>query len=160
MKEKLKRAITSDKGESYIYVCVIVLVISMLVSIVIMYMGLMAQVQLQKKDIEYKLDSYISEYAVEMHDSIKQGDNYALNFNWTEFEDGVYSALGFTSIYDTEYQYPNIDCSMSRPTVTVLRGNGFGVKIEYIASYPIQWNGRTYTELRIPITVTSYYKFK
>ena len=44
MLKRIKQTAYSKKGESYIYVCVLVLFISMLVSVVIMYMGLMAQV--------------------------------------------------------------------------------------------------------------------
>lgn len=160
MLKRTKQAISSKKGESYIYVCVLVLFISMLVSVVIMYMGLMAQIQLQKKDVEYKLDSYVAETAVTMFDSIKQGDNYALSFDWNAFEQGAFKSLGFTSSSMNEYRYPNIECSMTRPTIRSLSGNGFGLVVQYTAKYPIVWNGKTYATLQIPITVTSYYKFK
>ena len=39
-------------------------------------------------------------------------------------------------------------------------GDGFGVAVEYIAMFPIRWNGTVFTELEIPVTVTSYYKMK
>lgn len=61
MLKRIKQTASSKKGESYIYVCVLVLFISMLVSVVIMYMGLMAQVQIQKRDVKMKLDSCVSE---------------------------------------------------------------------------------------------------
>ena len=73
MLKRIKQAASSKKGESYIYLCVLVLFISMLVSVVIMYMGLMAQVQIQKRDAKMKLDSCVSEFATEAFDSIKQG---------------------------------------------------------------------------------------
>ena len=76
MLKRIKQTAYSKKGESYIYVCVLVLFISMLVSVVILYMGLMAQVQIQKRDVKMKLDSCVSEFATEAFDSIKQGDNY------------------------------------------------------------------------------------
>lgn len=63
MRKRINKSICSRKGESYIYVCVLVLFISMLVSVVILYMGLMAPVQIQKRDVKTKLDSCISEYA-------------------------------------------------------------------------------------------------
>lgn len=76
MLNRIKQTASSKKGESYFYLCVLVLFISMLVSVVIMYMGLMAQVQIQKRDVKMKLDSCVSEFATEAFDSIKQGDNY------------------------------------------------------------------------------------
>ena len=60
-----------DKGESYIPVCVLVLFLSALVSVLILYIGTMAQVQAQKRDVKTKLDSVVSEYATEMFDAIK-----------------------------------------------------------------------------------------
>ena len=75
MLKRTKNAISSTKGESYVFVCVIVLFISALVSVAIMYMGLMAQVQIQKRDVKIKLDNCITEYAVEAFDSIKQGES-------------------------------------------------------------------------------------
>ena len=76
MLKRIKQAASSKKGESYIYLCVLVLFISMLVSVVILYMGLMAQAQIQKRDVKMKLDSCVSEFATEAFDSIKQGGNY------------------------------------------------------------------------------------
>jgi len=154
------KALKNKKGDSYIYLCVIVIFITMLVSVVILYMGLMAQVQTQKRDVRGKLDSFIADYATEMFDSLKQGDNYLDAFDIQGLIDGSYEALGFDDISDTEYVYPNGNCTITRPTVTTLTGNGFGVQVEYIAKFPIKWNGKSYADLEVPISVTSYYKFK
>ena len=72
MLKRIKQAVSSKTGEAYIYVCVLVLFISMLVSVVILYMGLLAQVQIQKRDVKNKLDSCVAEYATEAFDTIKQ----------------------------------------------------------------------------------------
>ena len=137
MLKRIKQAVSSKTGEAYIYVCVLVLFISMLVSVIIMYMGLLAQVQIQKRDVKNKLDSCVAEYATEAFDSIKQGDNYEL-LDLEKLKENAYRHLGFGSD-DTSITYDNGNCTMSRPTVTTLSGNGF---------------------LQVPITVTSYYKFK
>ena len=159
MLKRTKQAICSKKGESYIYVCVLVLFISMLVSVVIMYMGLMAQVQIQKRDVEMKLDNIVSEYAVEAFDSIKQGENLDRVIDLNKLKQNAYTELAFNA-YATSITYPNGNCKMSRPTITTLSGNGFGLTATYTVSFPIQWGGRTFADLTVPITVTSYYKFK
>ena len=97
MLKRTKQAICSKKGESYIYVCVLVLFISMLVSVVIMYMGLMAQVQIQKRDVEMKLDNIVSEYAVEAFDSIKQGENLDRVIDLNKLKQNAYTELGFNA---------------------------------------------------------------
>ena len=159
MLKRTKQAICSKKGESYIYVCVLVLFISALVSVVIMYMGLMAQVQIQKRDVEMKLDNIVSEYAVEAFDSIKQGENLDRVIDLGKLKQNAYTELGFNA-YATSITYPNGNCKMSRPTITTLSGNGFGLTATYTVSFPVKWGGRTFADLTVPITVTSYYKFK
>ena len=97
MLKRTKQVICSKKGESYIYVCVLVLFISALVSVVIMYMGLMAQVQIQKRDVEMKLDNIVSEYAVEAFDSIKQGEKLDKVIDLDKLKQNAYTELGFNA---------------------------------------------------------------
>lgn len=159
MLKRLKQTISSIKGESYIYVCVLVLFISMLVSVVIMYMGLMAQVQIQKRDVEMKLDNCIAKYAVEAFDSIKQGESVDRVIDLNKLKQNAYADLGF-SAYAQSITYNNGNCTMSRPIIQTLSGNGFGLTATYTVTFPISWGGKTFTELNVPITVTIYYKFK
>ena len=159
MLKRTKQVVSSKKGEAYIYVCVLVLFISMLVSVIIMYMGLMAQVQIQKRDVKNKLDSCVAEYATEAFDSIKQGDNYEFMLDLEKLKENAYTHLGF-SAHDASITYDNGNCTMSRPIVTALSGNGFGLTATYTVSFPISWGGKTFADLQVPITVTSYYKFK
>lgn len=153
------KAISNKKGESYIYLCVIIIFVSSLLSVLILYMGLTAQIQAQKRDVKSKLDGYISNYATETFDALKQGDNYMLSMNWSDFESGVYADLGFPTSASTQYEYAN-GIKMSRPTVEILSGNGFGLKIEYVAYFPVVWNETKFADIPVPIVLTSYYKFK
>ena len=159
MLKRTKNAISSTKGESYVFVCVIVLFISALVSVAIMYMGLMAQVQIQKRDVKIKLDNCITEYAVEAFDSLKQGESLESVIDLNKLRQNAFEELGFRS-NEESYAYSNGNCTMSRPTVRALSGNGFGLTASYTASFSVIWGGRRFTNLEIPITVTSYYKFK
>ena len=76
-----------------------------------------------------------------------------------KLKENAYRHLGFGSD-DASITYENGNCTMSRPTVTTLSGNGFGLTVAYTVSFSIVWGGRTYADLEVPITVTSYYKFK
>lgn len=158
--EQIKKKLNSKNGEAYFYLCVIVVFICMLISVVILYMGLMAQVRVQKKDVQAKLDSLLASYATEEYDSLKQGSEKEEYLAWSILESKAYEILGFPNESDTVYLYENGNCKMFRPTVTILKGNGFGVTVEYLAIFPVQWNGVVYSELEIPVTVTSYYKMK
>lgn len=154
------KILKSKKGEgTYIYLCVLILVISMLLSVLILYMGLCAQVQIQKRDVKHKLDGYISDYATVAFNAVKQGEAYEIYVDYENLANGCLPSLGFTQS-DSVYRYDNGNCTLVEPEVKVLRGEGFGITLHYTAVFPIVWNGKTYGDLSIPVTVSSYYKIK
>ena len=154
------KILKSKKGEgTYIYLCVLILVISMLLSVLILYMGLCAQVQIQKRDMKHKLDGYISDYATIAFNAVKQGEAYEIHVDYENLANGCLPSLGFTQS-DSVYRYDNGNCTLVEPEVKVLRGEGFGITLHYTAVFPIVWNGKTYGDLPIPVTVSSYYKIK
>lgn len=154
------KILKSKKGEgTYIYLCVLILVISMLLSVLILYMGLLSQVQIQKRDVKHKLDGYISDYATVAFNAVKQGEAYEIYVDYENLANGCLPSLGFTQS-DSVYRYDNGNCTLVEPEVKVLRGEGFGITLHYTAVFPIVWNGKTYGDLSIPVTVSSYYKIK
>ena len=156
----MMKILKSKKGEgTYIYLCVLILVISMLLSVLILYMGLLSQVQIQKRDMKHKLDGYISDYATIAFNAVKQGEAYEIYVDYENLANGCLPALGFTQS-DSVYRYDNGNCTLVEPEVKVLRGEGFGITLHYTAVFPIVWNGKTYGDLSIPVTVSSYYKIK
>lgn len=156
----MMKILKSKKGEgTYIYLCVLILVISMLLSVLILYTGLCAQVQIQKRDMKHKLDGYISDYATIAFNAVKQGEAYEIYVDYENLANGCLPSLGFTQS-DSVYRYDNGNCTLVEPEVKVLRGEGFGITLHYTAVFPIVWNGKTYGDLSIPVTVSSYYKIK
>ena len=156
----MMKILKSKKGEgTYIYLCVLILVISMLLSVLILYMGLCAQVQIQKRDMKHKLDGYISDYATIAFNAVKQGEAYEIYVDYENLANGCLPSLGFTQS-DSVYRYDNGNCTLFEPEVKVLCGECFGITLHYTAVFPIVWNGKTYGDLSIPVTVSSYYKIK
>ena len=156
----MMKILKSKKGEgTYIYLCVLILAISMLLSVLILYMGLCAQVQIQKRDMKHKLDGYISDYATVAFNAVKQGEAYEVYVDYESLANGCLPSLGFTQS-DSVYRYDNGNCTLVEPEVKILRGEGFGITLHYTAVFPIVWNGKTYGDLSIPVTVSSYYKIK
>ena len=96
---RMKEALFSKKGDAYIFLCVLIIFISMLLSVVILYMGMTAQIRAQKRDVQSKLDSYVTAYATEVYDALIQGAHREKYIDWVALEAGAYAALGF------EYNY-------------------------------------------------------
>ena len=155
----IKEALKDKNGDAYIWLCVIVVFISMLLSVLILYMGLLSQVQIQKRDMKHKLDGYISDYATVAFNAVKQGEAYEVYVDYENLANGCLPSLGFTQS-DSVYRYDNGNCTLVEPEVKVLRGDCFGITVRYTVVFPIKWNGNAYKSLEVPITVSSYYKSK
>lgn len=154
------KILKNKKGEVYIYLCALLLAIIMLVSVLILYMGIVSGIQIQKRDMKQKLDSYVAEYAIEAFEAVKQGEAYAKVLNTDNFMKGAYKAFGFTTDGQSVYTYPNGTCSITRPTITSHKTDGFGLTISYTLIYSLEWNGTSYTDIQIPVTLTSSYNLK
>ena len=147
------------RGSAYIYLCVIVLFISALLSVLLLYMGLTAQVRMQKREVQSKLDGCLISFAAEAFDALKQGDRAEEAMDTDRLTAECYAALGFAR-FDTVYTETDGGCRMSRPDVTVWSDDGFGVTVTYTATFPVRWNGKNYDVLTIPVSVTSCYHGK
>ena len=156
----MKKALCNRYGMSYIWLCVIILVSSMLFSVLLLYMSLTAQVGIQKRETQAKLDGYLAAFAAEEFDALKHGSEYERYFAWDRLKQGVYPALGFAQDTDQTVTAPNGNFTVTRPTVTVLRGDGFGLAVRYTVSFPVKWNGMTFADLTLPVAVSSYYRTK
>lgn len=150
----------SRKGEAaYIYLCSIILFAAMLFSVLFLYMGLVGQIQIQKRDMQSRLENYLTGYARDAFNALKQGDQYESYLDYEALKQGCFSALGLGET-DAEYTYENGNCTVTNPEITVLTGDGFGLTVEYIASFPIRWNGKTFLDLTVPVRLTSFYQTK
>ena len=135
----MKNGIKNRRGEGYIWLAVLVLFLSLLTSVLLLYLTLCGQVLNERRERKQALDSYLAAFAKVSYDAIRQGDGY----DYDKFVDGCPSAIGVT---DAE--------------VTLERGNGFGLTVSYTLKIPVTWNGRTFGTLSVPMRVSSFYEEK
>ena len=140
----MKRAIENRRGEGYIWLAVLVLFLSLLTSVLLLYLGLCGQVLNERREKKQALDSYLAEFAKASYDAIRQGDSYADAIDYDKLTDNCQSALDLPD--DTE--------------VILERGNGFGLTVRYTLKIPVSWNGRTFGTLSVPMRVSSFYEKK
>ena len=139
----MKNEIKNRRGEGYIWLAVLVLFLSLLTSVLLLYLTLCGQVLNERREKKQALDSYLAEFAKASYDAIRQGDSYADAIDYDKLVDGCPSAIGVT---DAE--------------VTLERGNGFGLTVRYTLAIPVTWNGRTFGTLSVPMRVSSFYEEK
>lgn len=138
------RILKTKNGEGYVWLAVLVLFLSLLTSVLLLYLTLCGQVLNERRERKQALDSYLAAFAKASYDAIRQGDSYADAIDYAKLTDNCQSALGLSD--DTE--------------VILERGNGFGLTISYTLKIPVSWNGRAFGTLSVPMRVSSFYEEK
>lgn len=152
----------NNKGFSYILTCVIVLIVCMLVAIGIEYAYVLHTANAEKEDKQLILDSMMTSYAVEKYDALKQGAAYTKYIDNATMKSKAYSVLGFGYSGTTRLTVSNGDrvYTVTRPIVTTLTGDSFGVVVRYTAKIPFTVFGRRIADISVPVEIVSKYQEK
>lgn len=160
--EKLKKVLTDRNGWSYILTCVLILLTVALVSVVIQYAYIYHIAGEQKAETQLKLDSYVTSCAVKNYNALKQGEFYGEYINHNELREGAYTLLGFQSTNSMEYspEGSNGKYTMSRPNISSITEDAFGVYVEYTLTVPFEVFGQKVTDILIQVRIISQFKEK
>ena len=71
----------SKKAESYVPVCVLILVIVMIFSGIFVYASAVSLIDTSRENSKVVLDSFVTQNATRIYDSIKQGNDYTESVN-------------------------------------------------------------------------------
>lgn len=148
----------NKRGDGYILPCVMILILSMLITALMSFWGAVNLVRNTERNARIVLDNYVMENAIVIYDSIKQGNNvtdyldnsaYLENFCWycTLDNDG-----SFLYNYDTEgvMQY-----GMTPPVLSFREEGRLKLCASYTMFVPIYFAGMTVGIAEVPITVES-----
>ena len=148
--------ILKDKsGLSYVLVCVIVLIASMLIFIGMQYATALSAVNTHKSETRLKLESCVMRSAIDNYDAIKQGNAYSDYIDPQTLVDNAYEALGFS--WDTEYIEEN-GRTMTRPEIEALNNNGYGVRVTYELTVPFELLDKTVIDITVPVELVAEYR--
>lgn len=141
----------------------IILIIAMLMSLILTYASIMTIVQNTKSNTERVLNSFVIEGATGAYSSIKNGNSYIANVNSDYF---VYRFFTDRTLdYDGQFFY-NRDSKgetvfkMTTPQTTFTINNTLNLTCVYDLLIPINFAGKRFTDLRIPIKVKTSYTLK
>ena len=149
------RILKDKSGVSYVLVCVIVLIASMLIFIGMQYATVLSAVNTHKSDTRLKIESCVMRSAIDNYDALKQGSAYADYIDTDILVEDAYEALGFS--WDTEYVEDN-GKKMTRPEIEAIQNGGYGVKVSYELSVPFEFLDRTVTYITVPVELSAEYR--
>ena len=146
---KAKNVIANQKGFSYILTCVLLIFVMLLVAVSVQYVTVYYIARTQKNEMQLKVDGYLTHYAMEEYDSLKQGEAWGQYLDRDALTEGVYDLL-HTNESDSYV--------MIQPGVTGLNGDRFGVIVDYVVSIPFELFNRKIADIYVPITIVSRYQ--
>jgi len=148
---------------SHIKTAVIVLVTAMILSLVLSYASIMTIVQTTKSNTERVLNSFVIENTTYIFSSIKNGNDFttAINVNYFVSQFSSDCTLDYDGIYlynkDNKGTY---NFRMTTPQTAFTVNNTLNLTCTFDLLIPINFAGKQFSELRIPIKVKTSYNLK
>lgn len=146
----------NKRGDGYIHVCVLILVICMILSVFVTFAGAVNVVRLMQRNTKTVLESYVTKNSIEIYNSIKQGKNDADSINATEF---VSDFTDFCTLVRSGVLYYHNDANgraeyyITKPTVGFTESGKLRLYVKYTLYVPIYFDNVRISTARIPITV-------
>lgn len=152
----------NKKGSSYVQTVVVVFCLALVLSVVILYAGIMSIIQNTRENTRRALDDYVTEQSIQIYDNLKNGNNnmptitedftpyFTANYTFDKQGDRLYHVGedGETVFW------------MTLPTVGYTADKTLNLTARYDIFVPIAFAGKHVTDLKIPIEVNTRYALK
>ena len=152
MKDKAKR------GEGYVPICVVILIIVMSFSVILVYSSAITHVRVQKTNTETVFDSFVAQNSILIYNNIKQGKNALDHLNTAPF----YTMLkDFCTLAEKDGMYYNYDADgteqfhMTKPKMEFISDGKLELYVTFTMYVPIRFAGKTVSTAEIPMKVNS-----
>ena len=155
--------LSNRRGISYVLTCVCILVAMTLVAISMQYALVYHVAREQQRETQLKLDSYVTQYAVNKYDALKQGTPWDEYIDNGDLVNGAYIMLGFSPVGgqgSNETLIADGKYVMSRPSIYATSGDTLGIMARYKIIIPFELFNREIAEITVPVTLVSQYKLK
>lgn len=148
--------IRNKKGEGYIQVCVLVIVLCMVLSVFVTFASAVNVVRLSERNTKTVLETYVTKNSIEIYNSIKQGTNDADTINTDEY---ISDLTDFCTFVKTGNYYYHRDANgrteyyISKPTVGFTESGKLRLYVSYTLYIPIYFDNVRISTVNIPTTV-------
>ena len=149
------RILKDKSGLSYVLVCAIILIVSMMIFVCMQYSSVLIKIDSHKSETRLKLEACVMRSAIDNYDALKQGSVYYNYVDTDRLVEDAYSSLGFS--WDTAY-IEDSGCVMTRPDIVVTADGGYGLSVSYELTVPFELLDRTVTEITVPVYIVAEYK--
>ena len=154
---------SNKRGEGYILPCVLIIMLCVILSGIVTVVNTLNVVKTVKRNSITVLDSYVITNAVDIYDSIKQGNNYISSL---DNDDYVERFIKFSSLQKKENRYVSYDSNgktqyeVSTPYICFVTDRSLRIRVEYTVYVPIRFGGLVVSTAEVPVTVESGFNAK
>jgi len=146
----------NKRGEGYVQVCVLIIVICMILSVFVTFASAVNVVRLTERNSKTVLESYLMKNSIEIYDSIKQGNNDADSLNANVYITDLADFCTFAKVGNYYYhrdENGRIEYYISKPTVGFTETGKLKLYVSYNLYIPIYFDNVRIKTAKIPITV-------
>lgn len=157
------KTLKSKRGEGYIFPCLMIVVVCMILSILIFFATTVSVVRITEKNTKIVLDSYVMKNSVQIYNSIKQGNDYTEALDQNEYIDALCDFCSLVKIGSSLYSYNDegsLKYRMTLPVITFREENSLKIQLAYTLYVPIWFDGKIARYAIVPITVHSSFSEK
>ena len=145
-------------GESYVPICVVLLMIAMSFSVILVYSSAITHVRVQKTNTETVFDSFVAQNSILIYSNIKQGRNATDHLNTAPF----YTMLkSFCTLEEKDGKYYSYDADgteqfhMTKPKMEFIEDDTLELYVTFTMYVPIRFAGATVSTAEVPVKITS-----
>ena len=153
----------NKQGEGYIFPCVMIVVVCMILSIFIFFASAVSMVRVTEENTKIVLDSYVMQNSIQIYNSIKQGNDYTAALNRESYINALckFCTLEKGSIYLYAYDEDGrLKYLMTYPVITFRKENTLKVQLRYTLYVPVWFDNKIVRYAIIPVTVDSSFNEK
>lgn len=153
----------NKRGEGYIPTCVMIIILTMLLSVFVTFVSAINIVKQTKRNSRVVLDSYVMQESIKIYDSIKNGNDKTPVLDSDSYVDSLCEFCTFAEKNDMLYNYNSdgdIQFYLTKPTVGYMEDKELKIYTSYTIYIPIYFAGIRVETAQIPITVTSNFTQK
>lgn len=152
------KLLKSKKGDGYVTTCVFAVIFVSLFSIIFTYASAFSKIELMRENTKVVLDSFVTQNATQIYNSIKQGNDYTESVDTEEFRTALISFCTLESDNGKLYSI-NADGKekfhITEPELRFREANELELVVTYTVSLPMWFAGKQFTAASVPIEVTS-----
>lgn len=152
------KTLKSTKGEIYVTVCILVLIVVTVFSVIFTYASVITNVKVQKSNTQIVFDSFVANNSIIIFNNIKQGKNATDGIDTAPF----YASLKrFCTLDEHDGKLYSMDTdeaekfSMTVPAIGFIEEEKLELYVSFTMYVPIRFAGQTVTTAVVPVKISS-----